>query len=69
MKIINYFESFCLNNSGISLGSLATGTPALLKAAIFSAAVPEPLEMIAPAYIYGNQEITPFQVAEFSIAK
>ena len=35
---------------GIMEGSLATGTPASPKALTFSSAVPEPLEMIAPAW-------------------
>ncbi len=38
------------NKSGISDGSFATGIPAAWNAAIFSAAVPPPLEMIAPAW-------------------
>ena len=38
------------NRVGISLVSRATGTPAASKAATFSAAVPDPLEMIAPAW-------------------
>ena len=37
------------NKSGISDGSFATGIPAAWNAAIFSAAVPPLLEMIAPA--------------------
>ena len=43
------FSSCFFKSKGISLVSLATGTPAASKAAIFSEAVPEPLEMMAPA--------------------
>jgi len=43
----DYFLLF--KSAGSWPGSLATGTPTASKAAIFSAAVPDPLEMMAPA--------------------
>jgi len=45
----NIYFSISLSNPGICDGSFATGTPASLNALIFSSAVPDPLEMIAPA--------------------
>ncbi len=47
--LVPYNPNLFFTNAGISPGSFATSTPALLNALIFSSAVPEPLEIIAPA--------------------
>lgn len=44
-----YAALACLTNPGIADGRSATVTPTAVSAAIFSAAVPDPPEMIAPA--------------------